>query len=69
MAEFDEARIKRIVALAEKAKADENKNWTAESIFERLDTAIIGNEKYKKSLAICGDFLFLVSNDYAFTSA
>lgn len=53
MAEFDEERIKRIVALAEKAKEGEKKNWTTESIFERLDQAIIGNERYKKSLAIC----------------
>lgn len=52
MAEFDEERIKRIVALAEKAKEGEKKNWTAESIYERLDQAIIGNERYKKSLAI-----------------
>lgn len=58
MAEFDDDRIKRIVALAEKAKEGEKKNWTAESIFERLDIAIIGNERYKKSLAICiADFL------------
>lgn len=58
MAEFDDDRIKRIVALAEKAKQTEQQNWTAESIFERLDRAIIGNERYKKSLAICiADFL------------
>jgi ATP-dependent Clp protease ATP-binding subunit ClpX len=58
MAEFDEARIKRIVALAEKAKQAEQQHWTAESIFTRLDETIIGNERYKKSLAIClADFL------------
>lgn len=58
MAEFDEDRIKRIVALAENVKDIEKKNWTAESIFERLDQAIIGNDRYKKSLAICvSDFI------------
>jgi ATP-dependent Clp protease ATP-binding subunit ClpX len=58
MAEFDDERIKRIVALAEKAKEKDRKEWTAESIFERLDIAIIGNERYKKSLAICiADFI------------
>lgn len=58
MPEFDDNRIKRIVALAEKAKEAENKNWSAEAVFERLDNAIIGNERYKKSLALCiSDFL------------
>ena len=53
MAVFDEARIKRIAALAEQETAVEAKNWNAESIFQRLEEAIIGNQRYKKSLAIC----------------
>ena len=50
--QFDDERIKRIAAMAEEIKADVQKNWTAESVFARLDEAIIGNERYKKSLAI-----------------
>ena len=58
MSEFDEDRIKRIVALAEKAKEQDTKHWNAQSIFERLEKAIIGNERYKKSLAVClADFI------------
>ena len=58
MAEFDDERIKRIVALAEKAKQSEQQNWTTESIFERLDHTIIGNDRYKKSLSLCiADFI------------
>jgi ATP-dependent Clp protease ATP-binding subunit ClpX len=53
MTEFDDDRIKRIVALAEKAKESERVNWNTESIFERLDRVIIGNERYKKSLSVC----------------
>lgn len=53
MSEFDENRIQRIVALAKQETEKKQQNWNAESIFKRLDQAIIGNEKYKKSLAIC----------------
>jgi ATP-dependent Clp protease ATP-binding subunit ClpX len=58
MTEFDEDRIKRIVALAQVANEQKQQNWNAESIFKRLDAAIIGNDKYKRSLAICtSDYL------------
>lgn len=58
MAEFDDARIKRIVALAEQSNSKKQRHWDAQSIFNRLDEAIIGNDKYKKSLAICiSDFI------------
>jgi len=57
-AQFDEARIKRIAALAEAAQSNAEKNWTPDSIFARLDEAIIGNERYKRSLAVSiSDFL------------
>jgi ATP-dependent Clp protease ATP-binding subunit ClpX len=55
---FDEEAIRRIVALAEAQKAADCKEWTATAIFARLDTAIIGNRRYKESLAVClADFL------------
>jgi ATP-dependent Clp protease ATP-binding subunit ClpX len=55
---FNADRIKAIVALAEKGQVDEQKNWTPKSIFERLDSAIIGNDNYKKILALCiSDFI------------
>lgn len=50
---FDESRIKKIAALASASKQDQKKTWTATAIFERLDQAIIGNERYKKVLASC----------------
>ncbi len=58
MANFDEERIKRIVALAEQKKQHDRKQWTARAVFERLDESIIGNVRYKQSLAICiADFV------------
>lgn len=55
---MNEERIKRIVALAEEAQRNEAKNWDALAIFARLDQAIIGNDKYKRSLSVClADFL------------
>lgn len=58
MAEFDENRIQKIVALAQNENKKKQQNWNAKSIFSRLDQAIIGNDKYKKSLAICiSDFI------------
>jgi ATP-dependent Clp protease ATP-binding subunit ClpX len=55
---FNTERIKAIVALAEKGEVEEQKNWTPKSIFERLDSAIIGNDNYKKTLALSiADFL------------
>lgn len=48
---FDDERIKRIAAKANESKQENAKTWTASSIFERLDKAIIGNERYKKVLA------------------
>jgi len=52
MAEFDDERIKRIAKLVDEQNKKDIANWNAESIFERLDSAIIGNETYKKSLAV-----------------
>jgi ATP-dependent Clp protease ATP-binding subunit ClpX len=58
VSQFDEARIKRIASLAEEASKKHLKSWSAQTVFERLDQAIIGNERYKKSLAISiSDFL------------
>ena len=55
---MDEARIGRIVSLADHTKGEIQQAWTAESIFGRLEKAIIGNERYKRSLAIClSDFM------------
>lgn len=50
---FDDDRIKRIAALASASKQEQKKTWTATAIFDRLDMAIIGNERYKKVLASC----------------
>ncbi len=58
MANFDDDRIRRIVALADQKKQLDKKHWTAKAVFERLDEAIIGNTRYKQSLAICiSDFV------------
>jgi ATP-dependent Clp protease ATP-binding subunit ClpX len=50
---YDQARIKKIAAMMDASKQDQKKTWTATAIFERLDSAIIGNERYKKALASC----------------
>ena len=58
METFDDDRIKRIVALAGLKKQGDQKHWTPKAIFERLDTAIIGNIRYKQALSICiADFV------------
>jgi|SRR6185436_1198521 ATP-dependent Clp protease ATP-binding subunit ClpX len=58
MANFDEDRIKQIVALADQKKQQDKKHWTPKAVFERLDQAIIGNKRYKQALAICiADFV------------
>jgi ATP-dependent Clp protease ATP-binding subunit ClpX len=49
---YDESRIEAIAAYAEKHKTAEKKNWTPQSIFARLDSAIIGNKRYKERLAL-----------------
>ena len=55
---YDESRIEAIVAFAEKNAKSEQKNWTPQSIFARLDSAIIGNKRYKERLALClSDFI------------
>ena len=50
---FDNERIQRIVALAEQKQKENQKQWTPQEVFARLDEAIIGNVKYKQALAIC----------------
>jgi ATP-dependent Clp protease ATP-binding subunit ClpX len=50
---FDEDRIKRIVALSAQKEIDGSKEWTPDAILERLDAAIIGNLRYKQTLAMC----------------
>ena len=58
MATFDDDRIKRIVALADEKKEKSKKHWSAQSVFDRLDQAIIGNARYKQALALCiADFV------------
>lgn len=52
MANFDDERIKRIVALAAQKVQGDKKHWTPKAVFERLDEAIIGNVRYKQALAI-----------------
>jgi hypothetical protein len=44
--------------LAKNGEVEEQKNWTLKSIFERLNSAIIGNDNYNKTLALSiADFL------------
>ncbi|MGK5085220.1 AAA family ATPase [Bdellovibrionota bacterium FG-1] len=52
MSQFDEAKIREIMALVETEKSKSKAAWNAQSIFDRLDRAIIGNTKYKQSLAL-----------------
>ncbi len=51
MVNFDDKRIAAIAGLAEASKKEEAKNWTPIAIFDLLDNIIIGNVKYKQSLA------------------
>jgi hypothetical protein len=46
-------RILAIVVLAKNREVEEQKNWTPKSIFERLNSAIVGNDI---SLAIMAQY-------------
>lgn len=48
---FDENRIKKIAELASRSNEEDKKDWTTTAIFEKLDSIIIGNDRYKKTLA------------------
>lgn len=48
---FDDDRIKRITAKLEAAKQETKKTWTATAIYDRFEQVIIGNARYKKTLA------------------
>lgn len=53
----DEERIQRIVELA-KQKSENEKSLSPKDLFDQLDALIIGNNNYKKSIAIAlADFL------------
>ena len=51
MSIIDDDRIKKIASMAEKEKQAVSKNWNVESIFQKLNEIIIGNNSYKKSLS------------------
>ena len=58
MSNFDEQRIRRIVALAESSRGELRQAWSAQAIYAKLDETIIGNEAYKRALSISlSDFL------------
>ena len=50
---FSDDRIKRIMELSEESKADAQKTWSPKTILQKFDEIIIGNAKYKKTLASC----------------
>lgn len=51
MAEFSEDELVQMLAMADAEKSKASPKWTKDEIFNRLDEIIIGNEKYKHSLA------------------
>ncbi|MCX8506121.1 MAG: AAA family ATPase [Alphaproteobacteria bacterium] len=58
MQAFDEKFIQQVVALQSAKSGSDAKFWSASEIFARLDAAIIGNDGYKKSLAMAlADYL------------
>lgn len=45
-------QVDRVVAMAATQTDKDSKHWSAQAIFARLEESIVGNERYKKSLAV-----------------